>query len=295
MKVLPTLRQLRYLVALAEHHHFGRAAEACLATQSTLSAGLQELENLLGVTLVERTRRKVMITPLGQDVVERARVVLRGAEEIADLAASAAAPLSGALRLGVIPTIGPYLLPRVLPRLRKAYPDLKLYLREDLTGRLLERMGAGDLDAAILALPYPAPELETLAVAEDPFLLACPPDHPLAAKQVVQSDDLMGAELLLLEEGHCLREHALAACHLPGPSRGEGVMGTSLATLVQMVANGLGVTLLPRMAVEGGVLAGTDLVTRPLADSGSRSIGLAWRPSSPRKKDFRLLAEFVKG
>lgn len=294
MRVLPTLRQLRYLVALAEHHHFGRAAEACLATQSTLSAGLQELENLLGVTLVERTRRKMMITPLGQEVVERARALLRGAEEIADLAASAALPLSGTLRLGVIPTIGPYLLPYVLPRLRKAYPDLKLYLREDLTGRLLERMSGGDLDAALLALPYPAADLETLAVTEDPFLLACPPDHPLALKEIVESADLADAELLLLEEGHCLREHALAACHLPGPSKGEGVLGTSLATLVQMVANGLGVTLLPQMAVDGGVLAGTDLVTRLLADAGTRSIGLAWRPSSPRKKDFRLLAEFLK-
>jgi Transcriptional regulator len=295
MRVLPTLRQLRYLVALAEHHHFGRAAEACLATQSTLSAGLQELENLLGVTLVERTRRKMMITPVGQEVVERARALLRGAEEIADLAASAAAPLSGMLRLGVIPTIGPYLLPHVLPRLRKAYPDLKLYLREDLTGRLLERMGGGDLDVALLALPYPAADLETVTVAEDPFLLACPPDHPLARKAVVESGDLADADLLLLEEGHCLREHALAACHLPGPSKGEGMMGTSLATLVQMVANGLGVTLLPRMAVDGGVLAGTELITRPLTDSGSRSIGLAWRSSSPRKKDFRLLAEFLKG
>lgn len=294
MRVLPTLRQLRYLVALAEYLHFGRAAEACLATQSTLSAGLQELENLLGVTLVERTRRKVMITPLGQEVVERAKQVLRGAEEIADLAASASAPLAGTLRLGVIPTIGPYLLPCVLPRLRKAYPDLKLYLREDLTARLLERMGGGDLDVALLALPYPASDLETIELAEDPFLLACPPDHPLAKKITVTSGDLAEVDLLLLEEGHCLREHALAACHLPGPSKGEGMLGTSLATLVQMVANGLGVTLLPKMAVEGGVLAGTDLVTRPLADAGSRSIGLAWRQSSPRKKDFKLLAEFLK-
>lgn len=294
MKILPTLRQLRYLVALAEHRHFGRAAETCLATQSTLSAGLQELENLLGVTLVERTKRKVMLTPLGEEVVARAREVLRGAEDIADLASASAEPLSGALRLGVIPTIGPYLLPRVLPRLRDAYPNLRLYLREDLTARLLERLGTGDLDAVLIALPYPAADMESAAVGEDPFMLACPPDHPLAAKVQIESEDLMDVDLLLLEEGHCLREHALAACRLPGPAKGDGIMGTSLATLVQMVANGLGVTLLPQMAVQGGVLAGTNLVTRPLADAGNRLIGLAWRPSSPRKADFRVLAEFLK-
>ncbi|MGE5518185.1 MAG: hydrogen peroxide-inducible genes activator [Bacteroidota bacterium] len=294
MKILPTLRQLRYLVALAEHRHFGRAAETCLATQSTLSAGLQELENLLGVVLVERTKRKVMLTPIGEEVVARAREVLHGAEDIADLAASAAEPLSGPLRLGVIPTIAPYLLPRVLPRLRADHPGLRLYLREDLTARLLDRLGAGDLDVALIALPYHAPDIETLDIAEDPFVLACPPGHPLAAKANLRSADLVGADLLLLEEGHCLRDHALAACHLPGPARGDGVLGTSLATLVQMVANGLGVTLLPKMAVECGVLAGTDVVTRPILDAGSRGIGLAWRPSSPRKADFRALGDALR-
>ncbi len=293
MKVLPTLRQLRYLVALSEHLHFGRAAEACLATQSTLSAGLQELETLLGVILVERTKRKVMLTPLGDEVVRRARDVLRAAEEIADLAAASAEPLSGPLRLGVIPTIGPYLLPRVLPALRQAHPRLKLYLREDLTARLLDRMAGGDLDAVLIAFPYPSPELETLDVGDDPFVLACPPDHPLAQLPEVGSADLAKADLLLLEEGHCLREHALAACHLPGPSRGEGVLGTSLATLVQMVANGLGVTFLPRMALQCGILAGTDLAIRPIKDGGSRQIGLAWRQSSPRKAEFQVLGGFL--
>lgn len=295
MKILPTLRQLRYLVALAEHRHFGRAAETCLATQSTLSAGLQELENLLGVMLVERTKRKVMLTPLGEEVVARAREVLRGAEEIADLAAASGAPLSGPLRLGIIPTIAPYLLPGVLATLRRAHPGLRLYLREDQTARLLERLVAGDLDLVLLALPYPVGELETMVMGEDPFVLACPPDHPLAARQGIAGEDLSGHELLLLEEGHCLREHALAACHLPGPARGEGVLATSLATLVQMVANGLGVTLIPEMAAKAGVLAGTDLISRPLSDGAGRIIGLAWRPSSPRKADFRALGEFLRG
>lgn len=295
MKILPTLRQLRYLVALAEHRHFGRAAEACLATQSTLSAGLQELETLLGVTLVERTKRRVMLTPLGEEVVIRARSVLRGAEDIADLAAAASGEaLVGPMRLGVIPTIGPYLLPRVLPSLRANHPRLKLYLREDLTSRLLERLTTGDLDVLLLALPFSAAgEVETLTVGDDPFLLACPTSHDLACRESVSGADLVGCDLLLLEEGHCLRDHALSACHLPGPSRGEGLLATSLSTLVQMVANGLGVTLLPRMAVDTGILSGTDLVVRPLSDGGSRRIGLAWRPSSPRRADFQALGAFL--
>ncbi|MBR9973100.1 hydrogen peroxide-inducible genes activator [Magnetospirillum sulfuroxidans] len=294
MRPLPTLRQLRYLTALAEHLHFGRAAEACLATQSTLSAGLQELETILGVTLVERTKRKVMLTPLGEDVVVRARVVLRGAEDIADLAAASTEALSGPLRLGVIPTIAPYLLPQVLPHLRQVHPNLRLYLREDLTARLLERLATGDLDAALIALPWVSGEIETVHIADDAFVLACPPGHALAARPNLRAADLIGQDLLLLEEGHCLRDHALSACHLPGPAKGEGVLGTSLATLVQMVANGLGITLLPEMAVKSGVLAGTEVVTRPLMDAGSRGIGLAWRPSSPRKAEFRLLAEALK-
>lgn len=290
---LPTIRQLRYLVAVAEHLHFGRAAEACHATQSTLSAGLQELESLLGVTLVERTKRRVLMTPLGDEVVARARNILRGAEDIADLARSAGRPLSGPLRLGVIPTIAPFLLPQALPGLRHAYPSLKLTLREDLTARLLERLAGGSLDAALLALPYDAPDMEMLPLATDPFLLACPPGHPLAAKAEISGADLAGAELLLLEEGHCLRDHALAACSLPGPKRGEGVFGTSLGTLVQMVASGMGVTLVPELAVKAGLLRGTDLITRPLLGGGHRLLGLAWRRSSTRGAEFRLLGEVL--
>jgi LysR family hydrogen peroxide-inducible transcriptional activator len=287
---LPTLRQLRYLVALADHRHFGRAAEACLATQSTLSAGLQELEALLGARLVERTKRKVLMTPLGEAVVERARLLLLGAQDIADMARASQAPLSGVLRLGVIPTIAPFLLPRVLPGLRARFPDLKLTLREDLTARLLDRLAEGQLDLALLALPYEAPEFEAQVLAHDPFVLACCPDHPLAAKTQVGGHDLAGHDLLLLEEGHCLRDHALAACSLAVPAKGGAILGTSLGTLVQMVAAGLGVTLLPQLAVEAGVLAGTALVTRPLAGGApGRDLGLVWRRSSPRADEFRLL------
>lgn len=292
---LPTLRQLRYLVAIDEYRHFGRAAEACFATQSTLSAGLQELETLLGATLVERTKRKVLMTPLGEEVVARARELLRGAEDVVDLARAHGRPLCGRLRLGVIPTIAPFLLPRALPVLRRTYPELKLALREDLTARLLERLTNGDLDVAVLALPYEAPDMEMEALFTDPFVLACPPGHPLAQRDSVSGADLAEAELLLLEEGHCLRDHALAACSLPSPRRGDGLLGTSLGTLVQMVASGLGVTLLPRLAVEAGILAGTDLVTRPVAGGGARLLGLAWRRSSARKEEFRLLGRMLFG
>ncbi|PKU24296.1 hydrogen peroxide-inducible genes activator [Telmatospirillum siberiense] len=300
MAALPTLRQLRYLVALDDHRHFGHAAEACAATQSTLSAGLQELEALLGASLVERTKRRVLMTPLGEEVVVRARQLLRDAEEISALVRSAAEPLSGPLRLGVIPTVGPYLLPKVMPHLRNQHPNLRLYLREDLTARLLERLASGDLDLVLLALPYRADEFEFETLFDDPFLVACPPKHPLAQERSDAVTLAAEEDLLLLEEGHCLREHALAACHLsmpPGKPGGvqERMLATSLTTLVQMVACGLGVTLLPRMALDSGILAGTDLVSRSLGrDAPARTIGLAWRASSPRKAEFRLLGEAFK-
>ncbi|MBW7851241.1 MAG: LysR family transcriptional regulator [Rhodospirillales bacterium] len=295
MTILPTLRQLSYLVALADHNHFGRAAEACHVTQSTLSAGIQELETLLAASLVERTKRRVMFTPLGEQIVARARGLLRGAEDIAELARAAGEPLAGTLRLGVIPTIGPYLLPDLLPALRQRFPRLKLYLREDLTGRVLDQLSAGHLDAVLIALPYPAEDLETVVVGDDPFVVACLPDDPLCRGETVRVADMAGAPLLLLEEGHCLREHALAACRLARGGTAEGVQGTSLHTLVQMVANGLGVTLLPRMAVAADVLRGTGLVTRPLqGEDAARRIGLGWRKSSPRKREFLMLAEVIR-
>jgi LysR family hydrogen peroxide-inducible transcriptional activator len=294
MKPLPTLRQLRYLSALAEHRHFGRAAEACLVTQSTLSAGLQELELILGATLVERTKRWVMLTPLGTEVERRGARLLREAEDMVEMVQAAAEPLSGSLRLGIIPTIAPYLLPRLLPPLRLAFPNLKLYLREDLSARLLESLSSGQIDAALLALPYDAEGVELATIADDPFLLACAPDHPLATKAQLCHDDLAGAELLLLEDGHCLREHALAACHLPSARSGESVRGTSLHTLVQMAASGLGVTLLPRLAVDAGAAEGTGLVVRPLGeDAPARTLALMWRKSSPRGVEFRQLTAFI--
>lgn len=298
MRPLPTLRQVAYLIALAQYGHFGRAAEACFVTQSTLSAGLQELEAVLGVTLVERTKRRVHVTPLGRVMAARGRELVRMAEEMTELARSAAAPLSGPLRLGVIPTIGPFLLPTLLPGLRRDFPLLRLYLREDLSARLLDQLDTGDLDAVILALPY-AGDLELMELGQDPFLLVCPPDHRLADRRAVQPADLSEGELILLEDGHCLTSHALAACRLGAPGFGQRtggravVHGTSLHTIVHMVAGGLGLTLLPRLAVDAGILAGTGLVARPLVGAGVRTLALGWRHSTPRPAEFRLLADRI--
>jgi LysR family transcriptional regulator, hydrogen peroxide-inducible genes activator len=283
---LPSLKQLRYLVALEEHRHFGRAATACFVSQSTLSAGLKELETALDADLVERNNRTVVFTALGLEVAQRARRVLREAEELAELAAKGREPLSGRLRLGVIPTIAPYLLPKTLPHLRKAYPKLQLYLTEDQTARLLALLEDGTLDLVLMALPYHAAEVETLPLFKDGFHLVTRKDHPLAQKKNPATADLKEANLLLLAEGHCLREHALAACRLPQAD--SGFSGASLNTMVEMVAGGLGVTLLPDMAVPAHVAKGGELVARPFDRSGAgRQIGLAWRTTSSRGAEFK--------
>lgn len=288
---IPTLRQWRYLVTLAENRHFGRAAEACFVTQSTLSAGIQELETQLGAPLVDRTKRKVVLTPLGEDLAGRARELLANAEDMVLLARAASAPLSGPLRLGVIPTISPFLLPRVLPNLRKRFPDLRLFLREDLTARLVDQLQAGKLDLLLLALPYEGAGLDTMTLFDDNFLVASRSDHALAKRSGVKLNDLAEAPLLLLEDGHCLRDHALAACRLPPSPRRDGFAATSLHTLVQMVDSGLGVTLLPQLALDAGILRGTDVVARPLAEDAARHIGLAWRRGTQRAKEFTLFGE----
>src|SRR5215469_382176 len=247
---LPSLQQLRFLRSLAETLHFGRAAEACTVTQSTLSAGIQELEERLGVRLVERAGRRVMLTPLGEEVAERARRMLSDAEDLVDVARSAREPLSGPLRLGIIPTIGPYLAPPLMRGLRDAFPELRLYLREEQTAPALEKLAAGQLDLVLLALPYEVDAFETMSLGDDAILAALPAAHPLARSDAVKRDALVGEELLLLEDGHCLRSHALQACRLADTAPNEVFQGTSLRTLVQMAANGLGVTLVPALAAD---------------------------------------------
>jgi LysR family hydrogen peroxide-inducible transcriptional activator len=295
MTILPSPQQLRYLVALAETRHFGRAALACAVTQSTLSAGILALERQLDAAILDRTAgRHVVFTPLGLDLVERARGALAALEAVTETAAAARDPMSGPLRLGVIPTIGPFLLPRLMPVLRSSFPRLRLFLREDTTARLVDRLEANRLDVLLLALPCDCGAAEAMPVARDEFLVALPPNHTLAAQAQVPVGALASERLLLLEDGHCLRDQALSVCGLLAGEKGDaqdGFAATSLHTLVQMVAGGLGVTLLPRLAVNAGVAAGTDLVLRPLAAPHSwRTLGLAWRPNTPRAADYRALA-----
>ena len=291
---LPSLRQLRFLVALADELHFGRAAEACHVTQSTLSAGLKELEQALGVALAERTRRSVALTPVGREVAARARRMLADAQDIADLAARHAGTLRGDLRLGAIPTVGPFLIPKALPRLRAAYPDLRLYLREELTESLIEGLRGGRLDVILIALPFEIGDLETATLFEDGYALAAPDDHPLGRLPEAGGAELSGAPLLLLERGHCLQRHALAAFPEAGARRDESFAATSLSTLLAMVEEGLGLTLLPELALEAGAGRGHALALTPLPGACPRRVVLAWRRASARGEDFAALAELFR-
>ncbi|OYZ42545.1 MAG: LysR family transcriptional regulator [Novosphingobium sp. 16-62-11] len=288
---LPTLKQLQYLVALHEHGHFGRAADASFVSQSTLSAGLRELESLLGVVLVERTRRVVRFTPLGNQVVAKAHRLLREAEELSELVQSHGAPLAGELRMSVIPTIAPFLLPRMLPRLRKERPQLKLFLREEPSAAAIESLHHGRADCVLLALPYATGEVEAELLFKDELLVAFPKDDPRDPPPTITASMIDETRLLLLEDGHCLKEHALAACNRPEMRASATMIGTSLHTLVQMVDNGLGLTMLPQMAIDAGILHDTNIVVRPLtADHAWRDIALVWRRNSPRAEEFRMLA-----
>lgn len=290
---LPTLKQLQYLVALHEHGHFGRAAEACYVTQSTLSAGIRELESLLGLTLVERTRRVVRFTALGNRIADKAVKVLRETEELADLARAEGKPLTGEMRMGVIPTIAPFLLPALLPRLRDQWPKLKLYLREEPSAAACEALHRGQLDCVLLARPYGCGEVDHADLFDDALLVAFPSDE--APSGPVDAASLDEDRMLLLEDGHCLKDHALSACNRPGLRADATMLGTSLHTLVQMVDNGLGMTFVPQMAVDSGLLNGTRVEARPLAsDSASRRISLIWRKSSPREEEFALLASTLR-
>jgi LysR family transcriptional regulator, hydrogen peroxide-inducible genes activator len=288
---LPTIKQLQYLVALHQHGHFGRAADASFVSQSTLSAGIRELETLLVVTLVERSRRVVRFTALGEQVVAKAHRLLREAEDLVDLVQASGKPLSGSLRMSVIPTIAPFMLPRILPRLRRERPDLKLFLREETSHDAVESLHHGRVDCVLLALPFTTGEVDMEHIADDALYVAFPKDDPRDPPAVVPPSMIDEGRLLLLEDGHCLKEHALAACNRPELRASATMIGTSLHTLVQMVDNDLGLTMLPEMAVEAGILAGTQVVARPLkSPAAKREIALIWRKNSPRADDFRLLA-----
>lgn len=292
---LPTLKQLQYLVALQEHGHFGKAAAASFVTQSTLSAGVRELESLLGLMLVERTRRVVRFTPLGHKIAEKAHRILCEAEELSEMARSAGKPLADDLRMSVIPTIAPFLLPKLLPALRAQYPDLKLYLREEASAAACDALHHGLVDCALLALPFAAGDVEHAVLFDDALYVAFPKDDPRDPPPTVSPDMIDETRLLLLVDGHCLKDHVLAACNRPELRAAATMIGTSLHTLIQMVDNGLGLTLIPEMAVKAGLLNGTHVVARPLAaQHASRQIALIWRTNSPRREEFEMLADALR-
>ena len=293
---LPTLRQLEFLCAVADQGSFSKAAESCHVTQPTLSAAIKEVEGLLGVQLIEREARGASLTQAGEAAVERARTILSSTADLVSAARQAGAPLTGPFRLGAIPTIAPFLLPRTLKALRKAHPSLKLYLREDQTERLLDALKSRTLDAALIALPWDASGIETMDLGDDEFMLVAPTGHTLIEQGSIRSSDLADEDVLLLEDGHCLRDHALSVCRLPNKRNGADVTATSLPTLVHMAAGGLGVALLPNLASDAGVTSGADVELKPFETPmiGRRS-GIAWRTGSPRAEEAQMIGEIVRG
>jgi len=290
----PTLRQLQFLVAIAETGSFSRAAEVCHVTQPTLSAAIKEVEALLGTQLLERHARGIELTKAGEIAAERARGVLASAQDLVAATQQISQPLSGIFRLGAIPTIGPFLFPRALPKIRKRYPENQLLLREDTTDRLLDALKNRSLDAAIIAQPWATPGIETLPLLDDEFRLVAPVDHPLLKNEKLTPTDLLDSHMLLLEEGHCLRDHAQKICNMPAKRERDDVTATSLLTLIYMVESGLGVSMLPKLAIDAGLANGVNVACVPFSPPMmGRSIGLAWRAGSPREDEVRLLGEVI--
>ena len=295
MNPTPTLKQLQYLVALSEQLNFTRAAETCFVTQSTLSAGLKELERLLGTQLLERDRQTVLMTPIGAEVAERARAIVTATMDLADHVAAAREPMTGLLRLGVIPTIAPFLLPHCLRLLRERYPDLRLALREDLTANLLLRMDDGQLDFALIALPYDTANLLVEPLFDDDLWVIGRKGDPEMEREIITVTQSLADRLLLLEEGHCLRDHILYACNASNRESSSGMEATSLLTLVQMIESGFGIGLVPEMAVNSGLTESPTLIARPTAKpSLKRTIALVARRSTSRLTVLRTVADLIR-
>jgi len=289
------LRDLRYLVALAEHRHFGRAAEASFVSQPTLSTQIKKLEDELGVALVERTPRKVLLTEVGREIVQRARDVLNEVEQIRSIARRTLDPESGTVRLGIFPTLGPYLLPHVVPKIRERFPRLELLLVEEKTEVVLRMLREGRLDAGVLALPIHDDQLHAEFLFEEPFVLAVPENHELSKRKALKMDDLSDQSLLLLEDGHCLRDQALEVCQLAGASEKTGFRATSLETLRQMVAANVGITLLPMLAVQPPVAHSENVHLLPFRGTPpSRRIAMVWRKSSAMAAFLKKLAAILR-
>jgi LysR family transcriptional regulator, hydrogen peroxide-inducible genes activator len=290
---LPTLKQLQYFLALAEYRHFGQAAEASFVSQSAFSTAIKELEAVLQARLVDRTNRQVTITATGQEIATQARLVVRDVESLVEIAGLRREPLTGNLRLGVIPTIAPFLLPAMLPRLRKAFPRLQLYLVEDQTARLHQRLLDGALDLLLLALPYDMRSVTSMPLFRDGFRLAARRGTKLVDPENYRFSRLNADSVLLLEDGHCLRDHALAACRIRNTEKVSKFAASSLLTLVEMVDADLGITFLPEMASNSALLKNTRVRIYEMGDKSYRTIGLTWRKGSAREEEFRMLGEFI--
>lgn len=291
--IYPTVKQLRYFAALCEEKHFGRAAASCYVSQSAFSTAIQDLEALLNVQLVDRTNRQVTITAIGQEIAPQARLCLRDIESLVETAGHRKGPLAGALRLGVIPTIAPFLLPPILPKIRKAFPELQLYLTEGQTQRVHDKLLAGDVDVLLLALPFDLRSTETMPLFKDPFLLASCKGSSRVDPENYRFNRLNAESVLLLEDGHCMRDHALAACKIRDTEKVSRFAASSLLTLVEMVDADLGITFLPKMALGSALLKNTRVSMHAVNDRSHRTIGLAWRKGSARAEEFRMLGKFI--
>jgi LysR family hydrogen peroxide-inducible transcriptional activator len=291
---LPSVRQLRYFVALEEAGHFGRAADACHVSPSAFSVAIRDLENTLDLSLVDRSNRTVTITPTGREVAAQARLCLRDIGQIATLAETRRGPMKGPLTLGIIPTIAPFLLPRILPRLRRLFPELKLFIREEQTDTLVAGLEKGSLDLALLARPYPLPKLGVMPLFKERFLLACRQRTELVNPESFSVNRVNAGNILLLEDGHCLRDHAMAACRVRSMEKVNAFAASSLLTLLAMVEGDLGVTFLPEMAVGSALLKQSRIRTWPMKQGGQREITLTWRKSSARQEEFRALGRHIK-
>ena len=291
---LPTVKQLRYLIALEKHVHFGKAAESCFVSQSAFSVAIRELESTLGTQLFDRTNKRVSITAMGQQIVVQARLVVRDLEALMDMAWVSSEPLSGKLRLGVIPTISPFLLPKILPQLRSHFPRLQLFLQEDTTQRVYEKLMSGELDLILIAFPYELRNVEKMTLFKDPFLLAYKKGSQFIKTQKVTADNLQSESIMLLGDGHCLRDHALSACKIRNRNKVSHFSASSLLTLIEMVEADLGVTYLPEMAKDSPMLKNTNIKTQAMPKNSHREIGLIWRKGSARGKEFKMLGEFIR-
>ena len=291
---LPTVKQLNYLIALEKHVHFGKAAESCFVSQSAFSVAIRELESTLGTQLFDRTNKRVSITAMGQEIVVQARLVVRDLEALVDMAWVSSEPLSGKLRLGVIPTISPFLLPKILPQLRSHFPRLQLFLQEDTTQRVYEKLMSGELDLILIAFPYELRNVEKMTLFKDPFLLAYKKGSQFIKTQKVTADNLRSESIMLLGDGHCLRDHALSACKIRNRNKISHFSASSLLTLIEMVEADLGVTYLPEMAKDSPMLKNTNIKTQAMPKNSHREIGLIWRKGSARGKEFKMLGEFIR-